>query len=132
MEDFQALYGKKIKEILSSPRLFLNVYGYLQSILGKETIENLKDYITEEKLKLLKDNLYTYDFWLFEDFKDMFLEIVGDDQYISPIQRAGVLGWARETLLGFLLLFSFYSRVIKDLIVASPISIHIMGMEETR
>ncbi len=27
-------------------------------------------------------------------------------------------------------MFSFYSRVVKDLIVTSPISIHIMGMEE--
>ncbi len=51
----------------------------------------LEHYIDDNKLKLLKDNLYTYDFWLFEDFKEMFLEAVGEDQYISPIQRAGVL-----------------------------------------
>ena len=130
LEDFQSLYGKKLKKVLSSKNLFKKIYWYLEKILWEETLATLEHYIDDNKLKLLKDNLYTYDFWLFEDFKEMFLEAVGEDQYISPIQRAGVLWWARETLLGFLILFSFYSRVVKDLIVTSPISIHIMGMEE--
>jgi len=131
IEDFAKLYGKQIKAAVSKKDLVKQVYGFAEELFGQDIYAQLKAYIDEEKLKLLKDSLYTYDFWVYEDFKKIFLDYAKWDNLVSPVQQAGILGWTRETFLWFLLVLTFYQKMVKEMVKSSPISLHLMGVDSS-
>ena len=93
-------------------------------------IQNLEEYFEEDEIKILKYNLYSLDWWIWQYILEFFEDNLSSiKEYISNLTILNLLAILKQTFFGFLMYLTFLrqkeAELNKDLKINSLIKIYL-------
>jgi hypothetical protein len=103
LEIFKHSFGKTISQRVKkkNDQLINHVYGPIQRIIYEydSFLDKLITHLTDRDITHIKENLYSADFWLFQEFCDIFIsKHIDMYQKYSDFSILGILATVRDTL----------------------------------
>jgi hypothetical protein len=111
LSSFKKMYSQTISNFLRGDRkqFITSLYISLANLTGKKQfIDVLDTYLTDKDLTHIKENLYSLDFWIWQDAVVYMLQHRVDlDKVYQPMVLIGITASLRDTLFGYLLYLTF-------------------------
>ena len=113
---------------LEKDEFLQNVYGkisfFLQSLV--HIVPTLQEHLNSEDIVIMKDNMYTFDRWVFTTAMDYLVEeeVMFSETY-GDMSILGIFAGMRETLFGFLLRYTFIQQEAD----AAEVEVHLQALK---
>ena len=117
IDSFKSLYGSAISQLIKSKgkSFIAKVYDPYDTLwqTDRSLTEIMQRHITDDDVNILRERLYTLDFWIGQEVVQVFAAIPDLRDHYDTSAIMGMMSIMRDSLMGFLL-YRYYVRFMES------------------